>query len=92
MHFSANKVASLEISLELIIAAFLLMTFLTALISLRLKIPYTLILVLIGASSTVTLTALSLGGGSLQTGAENMITHIRILYSQLVLGPEAAYL
>lgn len=76
----------MTISLELIIAAFLLMTFLTALISVRLKIPYTVILVIIGTTATITLTALSLSSTSLQAGAESLITFLRSLYNQLVIG------
>ncbi len=73
-------------SLELIIAAFLLVTFLTVLISQRLKIPYTVILVLLGTLSIGLLTVLSLRGGSLQVFATNMITQVNSLYSQLVIG------
>ncbi len=57
--------SQLAANIELIIAAFLLMVVVTAVISLRLKVPYTVIQVLLGVGATVTLRYLSLQGSSL---------------------------
>ena len=69
-------------SIELVVAAFLLITFLAAVLSIRLKIPYTLILVLIGVAITIIAASFSLQGGFLQ----NLIVQLRSLYSQLLQG------
>jgi CPA1 family monovalent cation:H+ antiporter len=72
-------------SIELIIAAFLLMVSLTAVISLRLKVPYTVTLVIFGVSTTIVLTILALGG-PLQGAAQELIDQIRSAYSLLIAG------
>jgi len=69
-------------SIELIVAAFLLMAFLAALLSTRLKIPYTLILVLAGVVITVVASSFTLQGGSF----ENLISQLRSLCAQLLQG------
>jgi len=76
----------LALSVELVIAAFLLLVSLTALISMKLKIPYTVILVLLGVTTTATLTLLSLGGGPFQQYAQALITQIQSTYSELTTG------
>ena len=67
----------MALSVELVIAAFLLLVSLTALISMKLKIPYTVILVLLGVTTTATLTLLSLASGPLQQHAQALITGIQ---------------
>ena len=76
----------MALSIELMISMFLLLVFITALISLRLKIPYTVILVLLGVGTTVTLTVLSLNGGPMQEPALAFISQIQSAYSGLVVG------
>ncbi|MGA3288859.1 MAG: cation:proton antiporter [Candidatus Bathyarchaeia archaeon] len=63
-------------------AAFLLMAFLAAVLSTRLKIPYTLVLVLTGVVITVVASSFTLEGGSL----ENLISQLRSLCAQLLQG------
>jgi len=75
-------VAVLVPSIELIVAAFLLMAFLAAVLSTRLKIPYTLILVLTGVVITVVASSFTLAGGSF----ENLISQLRSLCAQLLQG------
>jgi CPA1 family monovalent cation:H+ antiporter len=60
-------------SIELVVSAFLLVSFVAALISTRLKIPYTLIFVSIESSF-------------LQAPMQNLISQIRSVYSQLIQG------
>ncbi len=72
-------------SIELVISAFLLLTFVAALVSNRLKIPYTLILVLTGVSVTVVVTLLAILG-PLQSQADAATAQIQSLYNQLILG------
>jgi CPA1 family monovalent cation:H+ antiporter len=72
-------------SIDLIIAGFLLMVCLTAVISLRLKIPYTVTLVIIGITTTIVLTILAFQG-PFQAGAQRVIEEIRSAYTQLVSG------
>jgi len=74
------------LSIELTISAFLLIVFITALISMRLKIPYTVILVLFGVGTTVTLTLLALNGGPLQEYALALISQIQTAYDGVVAG------
>ena len=73
-------------NIELIIAVFLLIVSITAVISMRLKVPYTVILVLIGSITIATLTILSIQGGLLQGPAQALIDEIQLLYDQLVSG------
>ncbi|HEY9760076.1 MAG TPA: sodium:proton antiporter [Oculatellaceae cyanobacterium] len=68
------------------IAAFLLLVVITALISMRLKIPYTLILVLLGVMTTATLTMLSVGGGPFQQQASGLIKQIQDTYQAITSG------
>jgi NhaP-type Na+/H+ and K+/H+ antiporter len=67
---------------ELLVAAFLLLTFLAALLSIRFKVPYTLVLVFIGIVITVVATIFSLEGGWFQ----NAILQIRSIFDQLIQG------
>lgn len=76
----------MALSVELVIAAFLLLVSLTALISMKLKIPYTVILVLLGVTTTATLTLLSLASGPLQQHAQALITGIQNTYSEITTG------
>lgn len=73
-------------SIELVIAAFLLLAFLAALMSIRLKIPYTLVLVFIGVAITVVATLLSLEGGPFQSLLQNVVSQVRSMYGQLIQG------
>jgi monovalent cation:H+ antiporter, CPA1 family len=72
-------------SIELVVSAFLLLTFIAALVSIRLKIPYTLILILTGVSITVVVTLLSIWG-PLQAPAHSITLQIQSIYSQLIQG------
>ncbi len=72
-------------SIDLIIAAFLLMVSLTAVISLRLKIPYTVTLVILGVTITIVLSILAFEG-PFQAGAQYIMDQIRSAYAQLVAG------
>jgi CPA1 family monovalent cation:H+ antiporter len=74
------------LNIELIIAGFLLIAFLAAIISLKLKTPYTLILVLIGVAITATLTLLSIGETSLQGFALILSDQIRSFDNLLLEG------
>jgi CPA1 family monovalent cation:H+ antiporter len=70
---------------DLIIAGFLLMVSLTAVISLRLKIPYTVTLVILGVTITIILSILAFEG-PFQEVAQYLIEQTRSAYSQLVAG------
>ncbi|MGD0643960.1 MAG: sodium:proton antiporter [Candidatus Bathyarchaeia archaeon] len=69
-------------SIELVVAAFLLMAFLAAVLSAKLRIPYTLILVLTGVVITVVASSFTLQGGSF----ENLISQLRSISAQLLQG------
>ncbi len=69
-------------SIELIVAAFLLLAFLAVVLSNKLKVPYTLVLVLAGVVITIVASFLTLEGGSFQ----NLISQFRSLYTQLLQG------
>jgi monovalent cation:H+ antiporter, CPA1 family len=72
-------------SIDLIIAVFLLMVSITAVISLKLKVPYTVTLVILGVTTTIVLSILALGG-PFQGTAQTLIDQIRSAYSQLIAG------
>lgn len=76
----------MALSIEIMIAAFLLVVVLTALISMRLKTPYTVILVLLGITTTATLTMLALSGGPLQPIATALKTQIQDTYNAIATG------
>ena len=63
-------------------AAFLLIAFLAAVLSTKLKIPYTLVLVLTGVVITIVASSFTLEGGSF----ENLISQLRSLCAQLLQG------
>jgi CPA1 family monovalent cation:H+ antiporter len=63
-------------NIELIIAVFLLITFIAAIISIRLKTPYTLVLVLIGVGTTAIANLLALVGGPVHVFAQGIIDQI----------------
>ncbi len=69
-------------SIELIVATFLLIAFLAAVLSTRLKVPYTLVLVLTGVVITVVAFSFTMEGGSFQ----NLISQLRSLCAQLLQG------
>ena len=78
-----TKVGSLLVlSIELIVAAFLLIAFLAAVLSTKLKVPYTLVLVLTGVVITVIASSFTLQGGSF----ESLISQLRSLCAQLLQG------
>ncbi len=58
------------------------MAFLAAVLSIRLKIPYTLVLVLTGVAITVIASSFTLQGGVF----ENLISQLRSIYAQLLQG------
>jgi monovalent cation:H+ antiporter, CPA1 family len=67
-------------SIELVIAAFLLIAFLAAVLSNKLKIPYTLVLVLTGVSVTIIAYLFAVQGGA------DLTSQLRSIYSQLLSG------
>jgi CPA1 family monovalent cation:H+ antiporter len=67
-------------SFELVVAAFLLMAFLAAVLSNRLKVPYTLVLVLAGVAITVITFLFASQGGS------DLSSQLRSIYTQLLGG------
>ncbi len=67
-------------SIELVIAAFLLIAFLAAVLSNKLKIPYTLVLVLTGVSVTIIAYFFAAQGGA------DLTSQLRSIYSQLLSG------
>ncbi len=73
-------------NIELIIAAFLLVTFIASVLSIRLKTPYTLVLVLVGVGITATATLLSIFGGPLHEIAQSIIAQIRSFDNLLIEG------
>ncbi len=73
-------------NVELVISAFLLLTFIAALISVRLKVPYTMILVLTGVLITVTVSLLSFQGSPFQAQMQNVTLQIRSIYDTLIQG------
>jgi CPA1 family monovalent cation:H+ antiporter len=76
----------MAVSIELMIAGFLLVVVVTALISMRLKIPYTVILVLFGVFTTAALTLFSLNAGPFQEHAQALISEIQSAYNTLAAG------
>ncbi len=73
-------------NIELIISAFLLVTFVAAVLSIRLKSPYTLVLVLIGVGITAIATLLSLFGGPLHEISQSIISQIQSFDNLLMEG------
>jgi monovalent cation:H+ antiporter, CPA1 family len=73
-------------SIDLVLSAFLLLTFIAAAISIKLKTPYTLILVLAGALITVIVSLLALPGSPIQGPMQNVTAQIRTIYNLLVQG------
>jgi Na+:H+ antiporter len=73
-------------NIELIIAAFLLLTFAAAVLSIRLKTPYTLVLVLVGVGITAIATLLSLVGGPFHEIAQEIISQIQSFDNLLTEG------
>ena len=67
-------------SIELVVAAFLTISFLAALLANRLKVPYTLVLVLSGVTITVIAFLFASQGGS------DVTAQFRLIYSQLLTG------
>ena len=78
-------------NIELIIAVFLLVTFIAAIISLRFKTPYTLVLVLIGVGTTAVASLLSVGGSPLHAFAQEIINQIRSFDNLLLEGGETGF-
>ncbi len=75
-------------SIELVLSAFLLLTFIAALISIKAKMPYTLILVLTGVLITLFFGLLSLQGSPIQGQMQSITAQIRSLYDLLIQGGE----
>ena len=75
-------------SIELVLSAFLLLTFIAALISIKAKMPYTLILVLTGVLITLFFGLLSLQGSPIQGQMQSITAQIRSLYNLLIQGGE----
>ncbi len=73
-------------NIELIMAVFLLITFIAAIISLKFKTPYTLVLVLMGVGITAAATLLSLVGGPIHGFAQAIIDQIRSFDNLLLEG------
>lgn len=73
-------------NIELIIAVFLLVAFIAAIISLKLKTPYTLVLVLIGVGITAVASLLSVGESPIHSYAQAIISQIRSFDNLLLEG------
>ena len=73
-------------SVELVISAFLLLTFVAALISIRFKVPYTLVLVFTGVLISIIVALLSVQGGPLQAPMQTVSLQIQLIYNQLIQG------
>ena len=73
-------------SIELVVSAFLLLTFIAAIISIKLKTPYTLVLVLIGVLITAIVSLLALPGSPFQDTMQGVTQSIRSIYNVLVQG------
>ena len=73
-------------SIELVLSAFLLLTFIAAIISMRLKVPYTLVLILTGVSITAIVALLSIQGSPIQAPMQNVISEIQSFYNLLIQG------
>ena len=73
-------------SIELILSAFLLLTFIAAIISIRLKVPYTLILVLTGVLITVVVALLAVQGSPIQAPMRTVIAQFQSIYNLLIQG------
>jgi NhaP-type Na+/H+ or K+/H+ antiporter len=71
-------------SIDLVLSAFLLLTFVAAAISIKLKPPYTLVLVLAGALITFIVTLLALIGSPIQGPMQDFTSQIRSIYNILV--------
>ncbi len=76
----------MAVNIELIIAVFLLITFIAAIISLRLKTPYTLVLVLIGVGTIGIATLLSFVGSPFDVFAQGIIEQIKSFSNLLLEG------
>jgi len=74
-------VTDLVVSIELIVAVFLLLAFIAALLSIKLKIPYTIVLVLTGVAISVVAYFVAQGGSS-----ENLVSQMKSIYNQLLQG------
>lgn len=75
-------------SIELALSIFLLLTFVAALISMRAKVPYTLVLVFIGVIITAVIAVLSLQSNPIQGLMQNVTFQIRSIYDLLIQGGE----
>ncbi len=73
-------------SIELVLSMFLLLTFIAALISIKVKAPYTLVLVLIGVLITLLFGLLSLQGSPFHAQSESITSQIRSIYNLLIQG------
>ena len=73
-------------NIELLIAVFLLVTFIAAVISLRFKTPYTLILVLIGVGITAIASLLTFDGSPIRVIAAAIVDQIRSFDNLLLEG------
>ena len=73
-------------SIELVLSAFLLLTFIAAIIALKLKTPYTLVLVITGVLITTVITLFALPGSPFQSAMQGVTSQIRTIYDLLILG------
>jgi hypothetical protein len=73
-------------SIELVLSAFLLLTFIAAIIAFKLKTPYTLVLVLTGVLIAVVITLFALPGSPFQSAMQGFTSQIRTIYDLLILG------
>jgi monovalent cation:H+ antiporter, CPA1 family len=73
-------------NIDLVISVFLLLTFLAALIAIRRKVPYTLILVVTGALISVTVALLALPGSPIQAAMQNVVAQLQTIYTILIQG------
>jgi monovalent cation:H+ antiporter, CPA1 family len=73
-------------SIELALTAFVLVMLVSQLLSLRARVPYTLVLVFVGIGITAVVSLPSLGSNIILDGLRNVATQMRTLYKGLVDG------
>ncbi len=78
--FQPKKEVAIFPSIELVIAVFLTISFLAALLANRLKVPYTLVLVLAGSSIAIIALLFASQGGS------DFTSQLKLIYAQLLSG------
>ncbi len=71
-------------SIEVVIAAFLAILMIASIVSLRARVPYTLVLVFVGIGLTAASASFYFGSGPIQSQVSDIILAIRSIFGQLV--------